>query len=333
MKKSIRIGIVGYAKFGQGMARTFSAIDGIEIAGVFNRGAERRQQAEADGYRAFDDYAELLALPGLDGVAIATANCVHAEQCIQAAEAGKHIFCEKPLALDMESFDRVSEACRRAGVVTHLDFTMRFGGAQRKLIELAHGGRLGRTLTLWVRRCRGYGLWAAGKRHPDIVHPEISGGWNIHHNVHGTDLLLHLAQDRVVEVYCKQARSAEEVPCEEIILAIVTFAGGAIGYVGDSMSIQREDYAGIIGDKGSVVLRHGGEFVIKMENGTETKESVDEEKGLAASCRAFVDACRGTGNGNIPFEQGRHSLEVLLAMNQSASEGRIIRLDDGNVQE
>jgi hypothetical protein len=46
-----------------------------------------------------------------------------------------------------------------------------------------------------------------------------------------------------------------------------------------------------------------------------------------------VDACRGTGNGNIPFEQGRHSLEVLLAMNQSASEGRIIRLDDGNVQE
>lgn len=327
MNRPLRIGIAGYAAFGQGLTKAFQSLDGVEIAGVFNRGEDRRKRAEADGFRAFADYEALLAQPGLDGVAIATANCAHAEQCIQAAAAGKHVFCEKPLALDLPTCDRIADVCRRASVVTHLDFTMRFGSGPRRMIELVHGGRLGRLLTLWVRRCRGFGLWAAGKRHNDIVHPEISGGWNIHHNVHGTDLLLHLAQDRVTEVYCKQMKSAPETPCEEIILSIVTFTGGALGYVGDSTSIQREDYLGVIGEKGSAMLQHGGDLVVKMEDGTETKEHIAPEKGLAQSCKAFVDACRGAGKGNIPFDEGRHSLEVLLAMNRSASEGRIVRID------
>jgi 1,5-anhydro-D-fructose reductase (1,5-anhydro-D-mannitol-forming) len=326
MNKTLKVGIAGYAPFGKNLANHFKAIDGVEIAGVFNRGEERRKQAEADGFQTFDDYGKLLALPGLDAVVIATANLVHAEQCMAAARAGKHVFCEKPLALDLESYDRIVSTCRSAGVITHLDFTMRFGAGTRRFAELVRGGHFGRILSLWVRRCRGYGLWAAGKRHPDIVHPEVSGGWNLHHNVHGTDMLLYLAGSRVTEVYCKQLKSAADTPCEEIILAMVTFASGALGYVGDSISIQREDYLGVIGEKGSAVVRHGGEIVIKMEDGRETTEVVPVEKGYSRACQAFTDACLGKGNGNIPFEEGRHSLEVLLAMNRSAAQGQIVRL-------
>lgn len=326
MKGKLRIGIAGYAGFGQALTRGFQTVDGVEIAGVFNRGEDRRRQAEADGFRTFDDYEALLAHSGLDAVAIATANAAHADQCIRAAAAGKHIFCEKPLALDLATCDQITAACRRAGVVTHLDFTMRYGAGPQRLIELVHSGRLGRVLSLWVRRCRGYGLWASGKRHHDIVHPEISGGWNLHHNVHGTDLLLHLAQDRAVEVYCRQIKSAPETPCEEIIMAIVTFAGGALGSVSDSISIQRDESLGVIGDKGSVLLQRGGDLVIRMEDGTETRWTIEEKKGLEASCQAFADACRGLGNKHIPFEEGRHSLEVLLAMNRSASEGRNVSI-------
>lgn len=327
MNQTLRIGLAGYAGFGQGLARVFQALDGVEIVGVFNRGEERRKQAGVDGFRTVEEFGKLLALPGLDAVVIATANLAHAEQCIAAARAGKHIFCEKPLALELETLDQIIAACRQAGVVTHLDFTMRYGAGPRALIEWVHSGRLGRLLTLWVRRCRGYGLWAAGKRHVDIVHPEVSGGWNVHHNIHGTDLLLHLAQDRAVEVYCKQARSSPESPSEELILALVTFAGGVVGYVGDSTSIQRENYFGAIGDKGSAVLNNQGDLVVKMEDGTETTQTIPSDKGLVASCRAFVEACLGKGNGNIPFEEARHSLEVLLAMNRSAAQGQIVRLD------
>jgi myo-inositol 2-dehydrogenase/D-chiro-inositol 1-dehydrogenase len=282
--------------------------------------------AETHGLRAFADYAELLAQPGLQALAIATANIAHADQCIAAARAGKHIFCEKPLTLDLATFDRIVTACNQAGVVTHLDFTLRYGNGARRLYNEIRSGRLGCPLSLWVQRCRGYGLWAAGKRHPDIVHPEVSGGWNLHHNVHGTDLLLHLAGERVTEVYCKQVRSAPEAPCEELINALVTFSSGAIGHVSDSISIQREEYMGVIGERGSALLKHGGEFTVKMEDGSQTQESIALERGLTAACLAFVDACLGRGNDNIPIAAGRHGLEVLLAMNRSAAEGRAVSL-------
>jgi myo-inositol 2-dehydrogenase/D-chiro-inositol 1-dehydrogenase len=326
MIKRLRLGIVGYAGFGQRLAASFRSLPEVEIVGVFNRGEERRRASESQGLHAFADYAELLAQPGLQAVAIATANLAHAEQCITAARAGKHIFCEKPLTLDLATFDEVLAACEQAGVVTHLDFTMRYGSGPQRLLSEVHSGRLGRPLSLWVQRCRGYGLWAGGKRHPDIVHPEISGGWNLHHNVHGTDLLLHLARERVAEVYCKQVRSSPEAPCEELISALVTFASGAIGHVNDAISIQREEYMGVIGERGSALLKHGGEFAVTMEDGSQIQEMILPSKGLGESCRAFVSACLGQGMDNIPFASGRHSLEVLLAMNRSAAEGRAVRL-------
>lgn len=328
MNSKLNVGIVGYGPFGQGIGGILKSLPDVRVLGVFNRGEERRRQAAADGFQVFADYGEMLSAPDLDAVAIVTANCVHAEQCIAAAVAGKHIFCEKPLALDLASYDAVLDACRRAGVVTHLDFTMRFGSATRAFLDVVHSGQLGRILTLWVRRCRGFGLWAAGKRHPDIVHPEISGGWNIHHNVHGTDLLLHLVRQKVVQVYCAQRKSNADTPCEEIILSLLTFADGAVGYVCDSTSILREDFAGVIGDKGTAVLQGDGQLIVKMEDGTETIRQVPPQKGLAASCQAFANTCLGRTAANIPFVDGRHGMEVLLAMNISASKRRIVKLAD-----
>lgn len=326
MNSKLNVGIVGYGPFGQGIGGILKSLPDVRVLGVFNRGEERRRQAAADGFQVFADYGEMLRAPGLHAVFIVTANSVHPEQCIAAAATGKHIFCEKPLALDLASYDAVLDACRRAAVITHLDFTMRFGSGTRALLDVVHSGRLGNLLTLWVRRCRGFGLWAAGKRHPDIAHPEVSGGWNIHHNVHGTDLLLHLARQKVVEVYCAQRKSSADTPCEEIILSLVTFADGAAGFVGDSTSILREDYVGVIGNQGTAVLQRDGQLVVRMEDGTETIEQVPPQKGLAASCQSFVDACLGRTPANIPFEEGRHGMEVLLAMNTSAVERRIVKL-------
>jgi predicted dehydrogenase len=326
MTQRLRLGIAGYADFGQSLAAAFRSLPEVEIVGVFNRGEERRRVAEVHGLRTFADYAELLAQPGLQAVAIATANIAHADQCIAAARAGKHIFCEKPLTLDLATFDAILAACDQAGVITHLDFTMRYGNGVRRMFNEVRSGRLGRPLSLWVNRCRGYGLWVAGKRHPDIVHPEVSGGWNLHHNVHGTDLLLHLAGERVTDVYCKQVRSAPEVPCEELISALLTFADGAIGQVSDSISIQREEYMGVIGERGSALLKHGGGFTVMMEDGSQTQEAIVPAKGLASACRAFVATCLGQAKDHIPFAAGRHCLEVLLAMNRSAAEGRAVSL-------
>ena len=323
----VKLGIIGYGPFGQGVTRCFLETQQVEIVGVYNRGEEKRRLAEEHGYAAYADLADLLAVEGLQAVAVASANCVHAEQCIASAEAGKHIFAEKPLTLDLDSYDAVTAAAESAGVVTHIDFTMRYGALTSRLIEICRSGRLGRLLTLWVRRVRGYGLWSAGARHSAIEDPARSGGWNIHHNVHGTDLLMTMAGERVVEVYARNLRSAADTPTDEINVAVLTFADGAVGTVGDSTSILREGYYGAIGTAGTVLL-HADKLTVKMEDGTQAVEEAPSEKALVASCRAFVDACLGRGTGNIPFDRGRHCLEVLLAMNRSSDEGRIIRLPE-----
>lgn len=335
MGRKLKLGLAGYAGFGQGLAKRFSAIPDVEIIGVFNRGEERRLIAEKDGYKTFKDFKEMLKEPGLDAVAIATANIVHAEQCIDAALAGKHIFCEKPLALDIDSLNKVVGACEKAGVVTHVDFSMRYGHEAIRIKELISSGVLGRVLSLWVRRGRGFGLWSAGKRHIDIVSPKVSGGWNIHHNVHGTDLLLHFAGQPAVEVYAKMSKSAPDTPCEEIITSLVTFKDGAIGYVGDSTSIQREGYLGVIGTKGSLVcvedLNRNNKMIMKMEDGKLTEEEFVEsspmgKSGVSEACRSFTDACMGISKNNIPFREARASLDLLFAMQRSVDEGRNIKL-------
>jgi predicted dehydrogenase len=322
----LRLGIAGYGGFGQGLTRAMDETGAVEIVGIYNRGEENRCIAEEHGYTAYADYNKLLKINGLEAVAIASANCVHEEHCILAAQAGKHIFCEKPLTLDLDSYDRIVEAAEKAGVVTHIDYTMRYGSRIKRLVDTMHSGTIGDILTLWVRRVRGYGLWAAGKRHSAIEDPARSGGWNIHHNIHGTDLLMYMADQRVTEVYAKNLKSTPDTPTDEINLALLTFENGSVGYVSDSTSILREGYYGAIGTKGTVLV-NGTELILKMEDGTEARENMsDEGKNLVGSCQAFIDTCLGNAEAAIPFSEGRHCLEVLLAMNESSDNGEIVRI-------
>ncbi len=117
-ERTIRWGILSTARIAAKVCRAIHRAEGAAAAAVASRDAERarRWAAEHGVGRSHGSYGELLEDPGVDAVYIALPPALHAEWTLRAAEAGKHVLCEKPLAGSLAEAERMAAACRRAGV-------------------------------------------------------------------------------------------------------------------------------------------------------------------------------------------------------------------------
>ena len=150
----IRIGLIGYGGIGRVHAAAYRAIpfhyglpaDSIEIVGVATTRRETAERAAAEiGCDFFtDDYRELLRRPDIDAVDICTPNNSHHEIVLAAAEAGKHIYCEKPLAMNVAEAASMANAVRKARVKAQVTFNFRFLPAVTRARQLVDAGFLGR---------------------------------------------------------------------------------------------------------------------------------------------------------------------------------------------
>lgn len=150
----IRIGLIGYGGIGRVHAAAYRAIpfhyglpaDSIEIAGVATTRRQTAERAAAEiGCDFFtDDFRELLGRPDIDAVDICTPNNTHYEIVLAAAEAGKHIYCEKPLAMNAVEAASMANAVRKARVKAQMTFNFRFFPAVMRAKQLVDAGFLGR---------------------------------------------------------------------------------------------------------------------------------------------------------------------------------------------
>lgn len=150
----IRIGLIGYGGIGRVHAAAYRAIpfhyglkaDSIEIAGVATTRVESaRRAAEEIGCGFFtDDYRDLLGRADIDAIDVCTPNNSHHEIVLAAAEAGLHIYCEKPLAMNVAEAASMGRAVRAAGVKAQVTFNFRFFPAVLRAKQLVDAGFLGR---------------------------------------------------------------------------------------------------------------------------------------------------------------------------------------------
>lgn len=150
----IRIGLIGYGGIGRAHAAAYRAIpfhyglsaDSIQIAGVATTRLATAEQAAAEIGCAFftDDYRELVARADVDAVDICTPNKSHHEIALAAASAGKHIYCEKPLAMNAAEAASMAAAVRAARVKGQVTFNFRFFPAVMRARQLVDAGFLGR---------------------------------------------------------------------------------------------------------------------------------------------------------------------------------------------
>ena len=149
----VGFGVIGAGLFGENHALVYSRLPGVELIAVCDQNEVRaREIAERYGARAHcTDYARLLADPEIKAVSIATPDFAHAEIALAAAEAGKHILCEKPLATTVEEAQAIVDAAARAGVKLMVDFHNRANPPFVAARESVRNGTIGTPAYAYAR--------------------------------------------------------------------------------------------------------------------------------------------------------------------------------------
>ena len=337
--RRLGVGLIGYGPYGQHLARVATNTTRAWIPMIWTRSAATADRIRANGFAATNDVDELIGHPELQAVIVASPNALHKEHVLKVCAAGKALWAEKPLVLNLADYDEIVQAVRASGVVNHCNFGMRYGGCGRKLIELADAGDFGSPMHLISRSCRGTGLFALGSAHKAVLTPELSGGWILHHLCHQVDFAARLTRERIIRVYAQTVRSAAACPSEESIAAVLTTQSGAICELADGVAPQEDFHLSYLGTKALAYVDGAGALNFRgacAENNyghggwstVFTPEAYQDD-----SMAAFISAVTGVPHNRpynlsvVPVAEGRHVLEVLLAIHDSAARCEPVALE------
>ena len=171
----LRWGILGAGEISRQWVLASSACEGATFAAVAARSRDRAKEfASQHGIEtAYGSYAEMLASPDVDIVYIGTINSLHKDHSLMAIEAGKHVLCEKPLAVTVEQGRAIVDAARDAGVRVPVNFVLRYNRVTDLVKAVIESGVLGQVLSARLTNC------ASGKRYVSCIDfqptPDLGG--------------------------------------------------------------------------------------------------------------------------------------------------------------
>lgn len=185
--KPLGLGLIGFGGFGQFIAEVFSAMPQVRLCAVSDADPARRELAgRRYVVRTFDDPLELIASEEVEVVVIATPPNTHAPLGLAAAQCGKHIFCEKPLATSLEEAARLIETAREHSVALIVDFVQRYNPLNEQVRDLVQERVLGKLVNIEVSNYASDEFLKPGHWFWDR---QVSGGIWVEHGVHFFDLV------------------------------------------------------------------------------------------------------------------------------------------------
>lgn len=291
---------------------------------------ERAEEAAAavGGARVVTDYREVLDDPEVDSIDLLTPHAHHADGVIEAAKAGKHILCQKPLARTLEECDRMIAAAREAGVTLFYGEMNRTAEAVVAAKRAIDEGRIGTMVGLQAIYTHWQGgdyLKTAWRYDPE----EAGGGQLLDGGIHLLDVLLHLG-GRVEGVMCHIARFRPELGGEDTATLSLRFEGGHLGTLfttHSSGSWSPEAYCTVIGNEGLLTLG-GSHGPVALHRRGQPKEVLltNPRESFNRMIGAYLDTVVDGKPSAAPAEVGREDLRVVLAAYESAKTRAEVRL-------
>jgi inositol 2-dehydrogenase len=343
MKSKLTVGVIGLGRMGQIYTRHLAQISTVQVVCISDV-IEARAQALADelelastaeGRPAWTaDYRELLANPAIEAVFVTSPTSTHREVVIAAAEAGKAIFCEKPIALTLKDTDEMVAAIDRRGVLFQAGFMRRFDAgyvAAKKQIE---AGVIGRPVTF---KSIGRDPFC-----PDLnyARPEVSGGLILDMAIHDFDLGRWLMGDEVRRVYTEGGTLAfpQLNSVGDIDNAVVNmlFQQGALGNV----EVSRNALYGydirteILGTQGGLNIGYYQQTPLLTLTASGIQHDmvpyIIERFGNAylTQTKDFVERVRAGKPPAVNAQDARKALVIGLAATRSYHEQRPVELSE-----
>ena len=323
-------GVVGLGRIARSqIAPAIAASPGSRLACVVSRDQKRAEEFGRDhgAAAALDDYAKMLADPAVGAVYIATPNALHAGQVIAAARAGKHVLCDKPLALTETDARQCVAECLAAGVGLGITFQTRYYDGIEDAARFVRDGEIGNVIAAEVTMSAGRNL-PRGWR----TDPSLAGLGTLNNiGVHAFDLLRYLLGAEVSEVVAMtDAEPGYQVDTTALVL--LRFANGTIAYVNANQSVpnSRDDIV-LYGAQGRILglnlSRPDREGTLSIVTATEERTFVARSQdGYRRVIDAFAEAVSHGRDPSPGGEDGVRSVQLTTAIAQAMTEHRVVSL-------
>lgn len=336
MNKRVNIGIIGAGRIGRVHAETlaFRLPEASPVAITDVNAAAAQSVAQRCGIaRIAQSAEEILADPGIEAVLICSSTDTHASLAIQAAEAGKHIFCEKPIDHSLSRIDQVLAAVDKAGVKFQVGFNRRFDANFSRVRQAVVSGEIGTPHLLHII--------SRDPGPPPISYVKVSGGMFLDMTIHDFDMARFLIGDEVEEIYTAAGVRVDpqigEAGDVDTAVVVLRFRNGVTGTIDNSRKAvygydQRVE---VFGSDGAIATgnNYPNQGVIS------TAASVRRDLPLnffmdrytdsySNELRAFVEAVANDTPTPVCGYDGRVSVQMGLAAKRSHDERRPVRLDE-----
>jgi myo-inositol 2-dehydrogenase / D-chiro-inositol 1-dehydrogenase len=337
MKAALKVGIVGLGRLGQRHAVNLAwHVPGATLTAACSPVAAERDWAAANlpELALYSDYAGMLEDASIDAVWLVTPTSLHADQIIAALHAGKHVFCEKPLSLDLAQCDRVIEvSAQYPHLQVMIGFVRRFDPSYRDAFDKIQEGAIGRSFMVRSQTC--------DKNDPDgffVRFAPTSGGLFLDCSVHDIDLARWLlGNPRVTRVFASGTIAIHEGlrDCGDIDngVAICEFEGGriAVFQASRTMAHGHDTQTEVIGTAGALsVGRNPRANRVEIFDATGVRNECTPtfferfEQAFLKEAEAFVASLNGGPPTGLTLDDAREATRIGIAMRESLTRGEAV---------
>ncbi|MCB0109783.1 MAG: Gfo/Idh/MocA family oxidoreductase [Caldilineaceae bacterium] len=337
MSKKVRWGLLSTANINKALIGPLQKSERSELVAVASRdGDKAKEYAETYNIpKAHGSYEALLADPEIDAIYNPLPNLLHREWTVKAAQAGKHVLCEKPIVTTLDDFDQVVAAAEANNVVVFEAFMYLHHPQTRQALALVREGRLGniQQINSWFH------FYLAPENSANIrLNASLHGGslWDV--GVYPNSLALTVADAAgagaaPVEVYASQIVGESGV--DVAMRAQLTFANGLIAQISSGFRTPFREGAHIVGDQAMLYLTEPWKPGLKDEASHCTLTTVDGKSTTITTpaidpylceVHAMEAALLDGAAPVVSLAQSRHFLRSVLAIYESAKTGKPVRL-------
>jgi len=323
---SLRWGILGVARINRALLPPLRASSRNTLAAIASRDLARAQEAAREGEipQAYGSYEALLADPGIDVVYIPLPNDLHAEWTVRAARAGKHVLCEKPLAISLAGIDRITAAAHAAGVVVAEAFMYRHHALTLRVREMVKQGVVGQ-----VRVVRGAFTFNLTRPNDVRLQPSQGGGslWDV--GCYPVSYARFVLGEEPTEAFGWQVSGPTGI--DETFTGQLRFPSGALAQFDCGFRAPFRTEIEIVGSEGALKIAHpfkpGAREAVLLHRGeaAETIEVSGDELYLG-EVEDMADAVLNGQPSRVSLADSRANCAALLALLRSARDGRPVAL-------
>lgn len=335
----VNLGIIGFGRIGKVHAESLTkyvpsaSLKSVSDPFIDEEGTKYAKSLGVEN--VYKDHSNILSDPEIDAVLICSSTDTHSKISIEALRAGKHVFCEKPIDLNIEKIKEVLDEVKKSKLKYQVGFNRRFDHNFRAIRDAVQSGKVGDPHVIKITS-RDPGA-------PPIEYVKVSGGLFLDMMIHDFDMVRYLSGSEVEEVYAigNTLIDPEIGKAGDIDTAIVTLKleNGALAVIDNSREAVYgyDQRAEVFGSKGAISIGNDSNSTAVMS----TKDGIVSEKPLyfflerymqayADEIKEFVQAIEDNTEVPVGAEDGLISVLIGVAAKKSLKEGRPVKLSEVN---